>query len=95
MFKKQQQGKQYHGLREDPKLKEKNKQKEEFRIRQIILKREQQPYKTITLRDIYSFTVADSGKVLECFILVAKFEPRVSPLAQIRSSRVGLPLEPA
>lgn len=95
MFKKQQQGEQYCELREDQKLKEKNKQKEEFRIRQTILKRKQHAYKTITLRDMYLFTVADSGKVLERFTLVARFELRVFPVAQIWSSRVGLLLEPA
>lgn len=64
-------------------------------MRKEFLKRKQQAYKTITLRDMYTFIDADSGKVLEHFILVARFEHRVFPLAQIWSSGVGLLLEPA
>lgn len=78
MSKKQQQGKQYNGLREEQKLKGKKEQKEEFGMRKKILKRKQQAYKTITLRDMYLFTVADSGKVLEHFTLVARFKQSFS-----------------
>lgn len=54
-----------------------------------------QAYKTMTLRDMYLFTAADSGKVLEHFMLVARFKHRVFPLAQIWSSGVRLLLETA
>lgn len=64
-------------------------------MRKKILRRKQQAYKTITLRNMYLFTSADSGKVLEHFMLVARFEHRVFPLAQIWSSRVRLLLESA
>lgn len=94
MFEKQQQEKQYRGLWEEQKLNGKSKQKEEFEMRKNIL-RMPQAYKTMTLRDTYLFTVADSGKVLEHFMLVARFEHRVFPLAQIWCSRVRLLLEPA
>lgn len=95
MFEKQQQEKQYHGLWEEQKLNGKSKQKKEFEMRKNILRRTPQAYKTMTLRDMYLFTVADSGKVLEHFMLVARFEHRVFPLAQIWCSGVRLLLEPA
>lgn len=50
MFKKQQ-GKQYHVLRGEEKLKEKNKQKEEFGIRKKNLGRKQLD-KITTVRDV-------------------------------------------
>lgn len=93
MFKKQQ-GKQYYVLRGEQKLKGKNKQKEEFGIRKINLRRKQQPDKIITVRDRYSFTAADSRKFLDHFMLVARFKHRDFPLAQKRSTGVRLLLEP-
>lgn len=81
MFKKQQ-GKEYHVLRGEQKLKGKNKQKEEFGIRKKNLGGKQQLEKRITVRDMYLFTAADNRKFLDHFMLVARFKHRDFPLAQ-------------
>lgn len=77
MFKKQQ-GKQYHVLKGEQKLKGKNKQKEEFGIRKKYLRRKQQVDKIITVRDMYLFTAADNRKFLDHSMLVARFKQRFS-----------------
>lgn len=87
---KKQQGKQYHVLRGEQKLKGKNKQKEQFGIKKKNLRRKQQLDKIITVTDMYLFTAAENRKFLDHSVLIA----RDFPLAQNWSTGFRLFLEP-